>query len=95
MKKMKNEKTDLNKMLDEIAVSFKGKGGGPESESQISDSKLDKSVVEVWSSNKDVASIIDRCRSHIRSAKRLGDGVSLTIDRKAFRGIPYAFKTTK
>lgn len=84
-----------DKELDKLHSEFKGKGGGPESESQISDSKLDKNVVEVWSCNKDVSTIIDRCRPHIRSTTRRGGGVSLIIDRKAFRGIPYAFKTTK
>lgn len=81
--------------IDDIRNDFHGRGGGPESESQITDSKLDKDVVSIWSCNKDVAKIIDRCRNHIRSFKRVGDGVELVIDRSVFRGIHAAFKIAK
>ena len=42
------------KELNEVKLRWKGKGGGPESETTIADSKLDKEVVHVWSCNSDI-----------------------------------------
>ena len=83
------------KHLNEIKLRWKGKGGGPESETTIADSKMDKNCVHVWSCNSDVAKIIERCGSAILSIKEDGDGVHFEIDRSAFRGAPYAFKVLK
>ena len=83
------------KKLKQIAERWKGKSGGPEAETTISDSKMDKNCVHVWSCTADVTKIIDRCASAIRKIKEDNDGVSFEIDRSAFRGAPYAFKVLK
>ena len=84
--------------LEELKASYKGRGGGPESESIIIDSNLDKrdNYVSVYSSNKDVAKIIERCADSILDYEVLGtEGVQFKIDRKAFRGIHCAFRNVK
>ena len=43
------------KQLNEIKLRWKGKGGGPESETTVCDSKMDKDCVSVWSCNSDIA----------------------------------------
>ena len=83
------------KQLNEIKLRWKGKGGGPEAETTIADSKMDKECVHVWSCTSDVAKIIDRCGAAIRKIKEDNDGVAFEIDRSAFRGAPYAFKVLK
>ena len=80
------------KALIEVKERWKGKGGGPESESTVTDSKLDKNIVHVWSCNSDISKIIDRCGSAIISVREDRDGVSFQISRSAFRGVSYAFK---
>ena len=47
------------KQLNEIKLRWKGKGGGPEAETTVVDSKLDKDCVHVWSCNSDISRIID------------------------------------
>ena len=42
------------KKLKQIAERWKGKSGGPEAETTIADSKLDKDCVHVWSCTSDV-----------------------------------------
>lgn len=83
------------KQLNEIKLRWKGKGGGPESETTVCDSKMDKECVSVWSCNSDISKIIDRCGSAIRKIREDGDGVSFEIHRSAFRGAAYAFKVLK
>ena len=84
--------------LEKIKEHFKGKSGGPEGESHICDSNLDKKegVVWVYSTNKDAAKIIERCGDAILDYSFLDPrGVQLKIDRKAFRGIHCAFRNVK
>jgi len=83
--------------VDEVIKNFKGKGGDPESESIIIDNNTDKKdgYVTVWGCNHNIAKIAERCRNHIISIRGNKDGVSLQIDRKAFRGLVYAFRTAK
>ena len=83
------------KELKQIAERWKGKAGGPEAETTIADSKLDKDCVHVWSCTADVAKIIDRCGSAIRKIREDNNGVAFEIHRSAFRGAPYAFKVLK
>tara|TARA_R110000772_G_scaffold235742_1_gene347412 strand:+ start:135 stop:401 length:267 start_codon:yes stop_codon:yes gene_type:complete len=85
------------KELNEIKLRYKGKGGGPEAESHVCDSKLDRedNIVRVYSTTADVAKILDRCGSAIVSLKDDGEGVAIEIDRSAFRGIAYAFKVLR
>ena len=83
--------------LKEIASHFKGKGGGPESESHIVDCNADKKDGFVWvySNKADATKIIDRCGPAILDYRFLDSGVQLQIDRKAFRGIHCAFRNIK
>ena len=83
------------KKLQEIAERWKGKGGGPEAETTIADSKLDKDCVHVWSCTSDITKIIDRCGNAILKIREDNDGVAFEIHRSAFRGAPYAFKVLK
>ena len=83
------------KQLNEIKLRWKGKGGGPEAETTIADSKMDKECVHVWSCTSDVAKIIDRCGSAIMRITEDRDGVGFEIHRSAFRGAAYAFKVLK
>lgn len=84
--------------LQELSELFKNKSGGPEAESTLSDSKFDKDFVSVWSCKSDIGKIIARCGSYIKSFDVTYDpsgeasGCHLLVDRKAFRGISYAFK---
>ena len=51
-------------LLKETAARFKGKGGGPESENTIVDSKIDRKedgTVSVWAMGGTVTKIINRC----------------------------------
>jgi alpha-mannosidase len=83
--------------LKDLKTHFKGKGGGPESESHVLDSNMDKKdgYVYVYSDKADVAKIIDRCEKSIISYSFLGSGVQFKIKREAFRGIHCAFRNVK
>ena len=86
----------MNKTLDELAAEYKGKGS-TESESVLIDSNGDKKegYVSFWSNKSDATKIILRCKKSIIKCEEVGDGVQLTIDRKAFRGMVYAFRSVK
>lgn len=86
----------MKKTLEELSASFKGKGSA-ESESVLVDNNGDKTegYVSVWSNKADATKIISRCKNSIIRYEELGDGVQLFIDRKAFRGIVYAFRSVK
>lgn len=83
--------------LNEVKEMFKGKGGGPEAESVLLDSNFHKKegVVTLWSNKADAAKVIERCGSSVISFEVRGDGVSLVINRDAFRGIHCAFRRVK
>jgi hypothetical protein len=83
--------------INEIKLRYKGKGGGPEAESHVCDSKLDKddNIVRVYSTTADVSKILDRCGSAVKKISDDGEGVAIEIDRSAFRGIAYSFKVLK
>lgn len=83
------------KKLKQIAERWKGKSGGPEAETTVSDSKMDKDCVHVWSCTADVTKIIKRCGSAIKNIRETHDGVHFEIHRSAFRGASYAFKVLK
>ena len=85
-------------LLKETAARFKGKGGGPESENTIVDSKIDRKedgTVSVWAMGGTVAKIINRCNTAIKYMRVEEEGVSFYIDKSAFRGVTYAFKVVK
>ena len=95
MKEIVNPAPEL---LKETAARFKGKGGGPEAENTVIDSKLDKKMdgtVSVWAMGGTVARIINRCGPAIKAMRIEKEGVSFRIDKSAFRGVTYAFKIVK
>ena len=83
--------------INELIEKYKGKQGDDETESILIDNNSDKrydNVVRVWAMAADVAKIADRCRNSIVSFKEKGGGVDFIIDRKAFRGVVYAFRAS-
>ena len=85
-------------LLKETAARFKGKGGGPESENTIVDSKIDRKeegTVSVWAMGGTVTKIINRCNTAIKYMRVEEEGVSFYIEKSAFRGVTYAFKVVK
>jgi len=91
------EQDKLTKKLDKIAESHLGLSGGPESESYLHDAKTDKEEGVVWltTDNSLAAKIVKRCRESIVDVEIQKYGmVAFKIERKAFRGIEYAFKTS-
>ena len=85
------------KIYERIIREFKGKAGGPESESILVDNKEESKdgTIEVYVMGKDVAKIADRCWPAITNVRFEGEACFLTIKRSAFRGIPAAFKIIK
>ena len=85
------------KLQQEIIKKFKGKGGPPDCESSILDSKDEKNHVDLFAMASLAAKIAERCWPSVISARitSTGDGVMYKIDRKYFRGLQYAFKVRK
>ena len=85
------------KLKQEIVKKFKGKGGPPDCESSILDSKDVKEHVDLFAMASLAAKIAERCWPSVISARitSTGDGVMYKIDRKYFRGLEYAFKVRK
>ena len=84
------------KLQQEIIKKFKGKGGPPDCESSIIESK-EESVIEVFAMASVAAKIADRCWPAIKEARITctNDGVIFKIDKKYFRGLEYCFKVMK
>lgn len=97
-KQSANKQLNQPKSLDEVYSLFKGKGGGVDAESIVNDSKHDPNTVSVWSCTHVIAKLIERCKKDIVSYDVIFDlegnphGCQLEIDRKAFRGVHYAFR---
>ena len=85
------------KLQQKIIKKFKGKGGPPDCESSILDSKDVKEHVDLFAMASLAAKIAERCWPSVISARitSTGDGVMYKIDRKYFRGLEYAFKVRK
>ena len=85
------------KLKQEIIKTFKGKGGPPDCESSIIESKDVKEYVEIFAMASLAAKIAERCWPAVVSARitSTNDGVMYRIDRKYFRGLEYAFKVMK
>ena len=85
------------KLQQEIIKKFKGKGGPPDCESSILDSKDEKNHVDLFAMASLAAKIAERCWPSVISARitSTGDGVMYKIDRKYFRGLEYSFKVRK
>lgn len=86
---MKNKKT-----LKEVREQYHGKGGDSESESILVAANADKrdGFVTIWSDNNDISKILDRCSTMVLEYTEQGGGYAIKIDRKAFRGLSFAFK---
>ena len=87
----------LDEQIDRIIENYKGKGGDEEAECILIDNNTDKKegYVSVWGCNHNIAKIAERCRKDIITIDENCGGVSLTIKRRAFRGVVYAFRNTK
>ena len=57
--------------------------------------RKERNTVTVWGCTSDISKIAKRCPNAIVSVKDSEDGCSLEIDRKAFRGVVYAFRNDK
>lgn len=84
------------KLQQKIINKFKGKGGPPDTESSIIDSK-DIDTIDIFAMASLAAKIADRCWPAIKEARitSTNDGVVFKIDRKYFRGLEYCFKIMK
>jgi hypothetical protein len=91
------EEIMLDEQIDRIIENYKGKGGDEEAECILIDNNADKKegYVSVWGCNHNIAKIAERCRKDIITIDENCGGVSLTIKRRAFRGVVYAFRNTK
>ena len=85
------------KIYDRIMRDFKGKAGGPESESILIDNKEEarSGTIEVYATGKLAAKIAQRCWPAITKVRFEGEACFLTVKRTAFRGIHTSFKIVK
>ena len=85
------------KTVDEVIRHFKGKGGDDEAECILIDNNSERKDgwVSVWGCNHNIAKVAERCRNSIIKIDGNLDGVTIHIDRKAFRGVVYAFRRIK
>mgnify|MGYP003154245377 FL=1 len=85
------------KIYDKIIEKYKGKAGGPESESILIDNKEEarSGTIEVYACGKLAAKIAERCWPAITKVRFEGEACFLTIKRTAFRGIHTSFKIVK
>lgn len=84
------------KLQQKIINKFRGKGGPPDSESSVIDSK-DVDTIDIFAMASLAAKIADRCWPAIKEARitSTNDGVMFKIDRKYFRGLEYCFRVMK
>mgnify|MGYP003128966965 CR=1 FL=1 len=83
---------------EDLILRFKNRKGDGEAETILTDNNGDKrenNTVSIWSSTSDISKIAQRCKGSIKNIRIEGDGAFLDIDRKAFRGVEYAFKIMK
>ena len=80
-----------------IAERFKGKGGGPESESAVNAQKQDlqDGFVWFWSDNSDITNLISRSTKYILEVVDYNETVSIKVARKGFRSCYHAFKVSR
>ena len=87
----------MQSTIDEVIERFKGKGGDEEAETILVDNNADKrsGLVTVWGCNHNIAKVAMRCRKAIVECRVDESGASLTIERRAFRGVVCAFRNVK
>jgi len=87
----------MQSRIDEVIERFKGKGGDEEAETILVDNNADKraGLVTVWGCNHNIAKVAMRCRKAIVECRVDESGASLTIERRAFRGVVCAFRNVK
>jgi len=92
----KDDKNFLKK-IKTIAKRFKGKGGGPESESAVTANKFDlqDGFVWFWSDNSDITNLISRSSAYIIEVYDCQYTVGIKMDRKGFRSCCHAFKVSR
>tara|TARA_Y100000310_G_C20336602_1_gene647825 strand:+ start:119 stop:400 length:282 start_codon:yes stop_codon:yes gene_type:complete len=88
------------KTIDDLIKKYKNKKGDDEAESIIIDNNGDRRIdgfVRVWAMAADISRIAERCKNSIVWWKEEADhgGCHFHIDRKAFRGVVYAFRNVK
>jgi|TARA_R110002153_G_scaffold175664_2_gene328897 hypothetical protein len=85
------------KLQQKIIKTFKGKGGPPDCESSVIESKDEREFVELFAMASLAAKIAERCWPAVISARITStkDGVMYKIRRKSFRGLEYCFRPTK
>ena len=84
--------------VDDIIKKYKNKKGDSESETILIDNNTERResyTVSVWGSTADISKIAARCREAIVSIRDDADGCTLEIDRRAFRGVLFAFRSVK
>lgn len=84
------------KNIKKIARRFKGKGGGPDSETAVNAHKQDiqDGWVWFWSDNSDITNLISRSTGYILEVKDHGETVGMKMDKKGFRSCCHAFKVS-
>ena len=87
---------DFLKDIKKIARRFKGKGGGPDSETAVNAHKQDiqDGWVWFWSDNSDITNLISRSTGYILEVKDHGETVGMKMDKKGFRSCCHAFKVS-
>ena len=97
MKKWKRGEDGFDAALQDLAVKYKGLGGGPDSESSVHASKQDikEGFAWFWSDNSDVSNLIQRSKDYILEVRDFGGNVSMKLDRNGYRGPIYAFRPDK
>ncbi len=85
------------KNIKKVAKRFKGKGGGPDSETAVNAHKQDiqDGWVWFWSDNSDITNLITRSSKYILELNDHGETVGMKIDKKGFRSCYHAFKVGK
>ena len=88
---------DFNKRINEVAKRFKGKGGGPESETAVNAFKQDMGdgYVTFCSDNSDITNLLTRSKGYVLEVTDYGENVIIKLDRKGFRSCFHAFKISK
>ena len=98
MKKVyKRDDPNFNEKITEVAKRFKGKGGGPDSETAINAYKQDlgDGYVSFYSDNSDITNLLSRSKDYVLEVIDYGENVSIKIDKKGFRSCYHAFKLSK